>query len=104
MIHMEGWTPGSLMTKMETTEAASWLAASSNSVAGRKAVEALSTKFHLGLAMGQGYSARPLLAHDYLSAVIVHRSPPVLLVTFRGRLDIDIAGEGDNPRLDEGEG
>jgi hypothetical protein len=47
MIHTEGWTPGSLMTKMETTETASWLAASSNSVAGRKAVEALSTKFHL---------------------------------------------------------
>jgi hypothetical protein len=96
MIHTEGWTPGSLMTKMETT--------SNNSVAGRKAVEALSTKFHLVPATGQGYSARPLLAHDYLPAVIVHRSPPVLLVTFRGRLDIDIAGERDNPHRDDGEG
>ena len=92
------------MTKMETAETTSWPAASSNTVAGRKAVEALSTKFHLGPATGQGSSARPLLAHDYLPAVIVYRSPPVLLVTFRGRLDIDIAGEGDNPRRDEGEG
>jgi hypothetical protein len=64
------------MTKMETTETASWPAASSNSVAGRKAVEALSTKFHLGPATGQGYSAIHLLAHDYLSVVIIHRSPP----------------------------
>jgi hypothetical protein len=64
------------MTKLETAETASWPAASSNTVAGRKAVEALSTKFHLGPATGQGSSARPLLAHDYLPAVIVHRSSP----------------------------
>jgi hypothetical protein len=64
------------MTKMETAETTSWPAASSNTVAGRKAAEALSTKFHLGPATGQGSSARPLLAHDYLPAVIVYRSPP----------------------------
>jgi hypothetical protein len=64
------------MPKTEIAETTSWPTASSNPVTGRKAVESLSLEFHFGPATGQGYSARPLLVHDYLPAVLVHRLPP----------------------------